>query len=361
MSDASTKRMIEMYMEEAEAPMFLSGHFRTPPQNIHDTEMVELDVTRDDEDIAVVVTDLSVGGRPNESSLYTNKGFTPPIFKEEGPVRAYNLLKRAPGANPFEDPRFGAEATRQAFQIFRKLERKIRRAVELMCSQVLQTGVVTLEDKTGAALYSLDFQAKATHFVTVGTEWAADGATGDPLGDLESLARVIRRDGKKKPNKLVFGSTAWQRFVRNADVQAQLDNRRINTGVIEPQERGEGGNFEGYIWVGQNRFEMWSYEGYFRPADGGSYVSYVDADKVIMLADEARLDLTFGSLPRIRPPEERALQFLPTRFADGERGLVLTTNSWFTADGETLMVSAGTRPLAIPTAIDTFGTLDVVP
>jgi hypothetical protein len=45
--------------------------------------------------------------------------------------------------------------------------------------------------------------------------------------------------------------------------------------------------------------------------------------------------------------------------SSGDRGLDLTTNAWFTPDGEHLMVSAGTRPLTIPTAIDTFARLDV--
>ena len=33
-------------------------------------------------------------------------------------------------------------------------------------------------------------------------------------------------------------------------------------------------------------------------------------------------------------------------------------NAWITPDDETMMVQAGTRPLLIPTAIDTFGCLD---
>src|SRR6185436_13716965 len=121
MSDASTRTMLDMYMEEASAPMFLSSFFKTPPRNVHSTEKVEIDIQRDDEDVAVVITDHSQGPRKNEATLYTNKGFTPPIFDEEGVVSAYNLIKRQPGANPFADPDFLANATFQAFSIWRKL------------------------------------------------------------------------------------------------------------------------------------------------------------------------------------------------------------------------------------------------
>jgi hypothetical protein len=36
-------------------------------------------------------------------------------------------------------------------------------------------------------------------------------------------------------------------------------------------------------------------------------------------------------------------------------------NAWITADGETMMIQAGSRPLFIPTAIDTYGCLDTAP
>ncbi len=39
----------------------------------------------------------------------------------------------------------------------------------------------------------------------------------------------------------------------------------------------------------------------------------------------------------------------------------MTTNAWFTPDNKHLKVSAGTRPLTIPTAIDTFGRIDTIP
>ena len=172
MSDASTSRMIEMYMEEAEAPMFLAGFFRSPPQNFHTSEKVELDIIREDPDVAVVVTDLTVGGRKNESTKYVNKAFTPPVYDEQGVISAFDMIKRSPGQDPFQDPNYAANALREAFAIGRRLERKIRRAIEWQAAQVLQDGTLTLVDSSGTTLYTLDFLAKATHKVTVSVSWA---------------------------------------------------------------------------------------------------------------------------------------------------------------------------------------------
>jgi hypothetical protein len=361
MSDASNTRLIRMYMEEADAPMFLSGFFQSPPENFHNTEKVEVDVIRDDEDVAIVLTDLTTGSRENEVTQYVNKGFTPPIFDESGRITAYDTIKRVAGQNPFADPDFSANATMQAFRLFRKLERKIRRAVELMSSQVFQLGVITLTDASGNALYTLDFGAKATHLKTVTTAWATDGTTGDPLGDLASLASVVRRDGKKNPTKLIFGTSAMQRFMANTKVQAQLDNRAMQLGQLAPQTRGQGATFQGFIWVGHYRFEIWMYDGFYRNPVTGLHTDYVSTNNVLMLSDGARLDLSWGAIPMIVQPEQRVMPFLPPRMNDSSVGLDLTTNAYVTPNGKHLIVEAGTRPLAIPTAIDTFACLTVVP
>lgn len=358
MSDASTTHMIGSYLEEASAPMFLSGLFRSPPENFHTSEDVEIDVQRDDEKVAVVITDLSVGPRVNENTLYTNKRFKPPIFDEAGPINAYDMIKRQPGKNPFESPEYGANAVKAAFAIYRKLELKIRRAVELMASQVLQTGTLSLTDATGAVLYTLNFQPKATHMATVSTTWATNGSAGDPLADLAALATVVRRDGKKEPKKLIFGESAFQRFLANAKVIQALEVRRLETAQIAPVSRGEGATFQGWVWIGHYRFEIWTYDGFYRHPQTGNLTPYVGTDNVIMHGD-GRLDLTFGGIPILVPPDQRVLPFLPPRISSEGRGLDLTTNAWVTPDGKHVMVSAGTRPLTIPTAIDTFARLDV--
>lgn len=359
MSDASNKRLLRAYMEEASAPMFLSGFFRSPPENYHTTEKVEIDIMRDDRDVAIAIQDLSASGRENEANLYSSKAFTPPIFKEDGTITSYHQIGRQPGQSPFENPDYAENAMNEAFRIFRRMERKLRRTIEWMASQVLTTGTVTLVNESGDALYTIDFKPKSTHFDTVGVTWAADGTTGTPLADVEDLAEVLVNDGMEEPDTLIFGKTAIERFLANAQVKARLDNRRMELGQIRPQPRGQGSIYYGDMVTGSHRFELYAYGGRYRHPQTGNLTKYVGDDTVIMLSSKARLDLSFGALPMIRRPEERAMAFLPPRMSDGERGLDLTLNSWFTPDGEHLKVRAGTRPLTIPTAIDTFGALDI--
>lgn len=356
----ATKRMIAAYNQEAEPTRFFTGMFRAPPENYHDSEEIEVDVMRSDEDVSVVIQDLSAGYRRNSHDEYTNKAFKPPIHKEAAPLNAFDLLSREPGSNPYSNEQFQVKGTARAFRAFRKLESKIRRAIELQAAQVLQTGTVTLKDSNGTALYTLDYKPKASHFPDAGTAWGAGGDT--PLADLASLGNEIRTDGLNDPDMLCFGENAWQRFIENETVRQLLDNRRIEVGNIRTGERvGDGGIFRGTIEIGNYQYEIWSYAGrYTDPATGNS-VQYMDPDKVVMRASAGRLDATFGAIPRFAAPDSRVMPYLPPRIMNGEGRVDLWTNAWLTEDGEQLFVGLGARPLMIPTAIDTFGCINVAP
>jgi hypothetical protein len=348
--------MLAPFIENAPAPMFISGWFRSDPKNFHSSEAVEIDIQRDGEEVAIAITDNAGGRRENENDKFTNKLYVPPKFDEELSIPASGLLKREPGQNPFEDPRFQATAILRAFNGFFKLQNKIRRGVELMCSQVLQTGSLTMINGAGTTIFSMSFSPKGTHFVTP-TAWAVGGATGNPIQNISDLAEVIRADGHSDPNVLIFGQGAWLRFLDNAQVQKYLTRDGLGQGNLNRQSRGKGATFQGVITCGAYQFECWTYNGKYKHAQTGTPTSYVGDNKVIMLSSGARLELSFGEIPIIMP-DRRVLE-LPPRISDGDRGIDLTVHSWLESGGKSLVVSAGTRPLPIPVEIDSFGCLTV--
>ncbi len=359
MSDKSTRKMIRGYEQTASPTLYLSGQFRAPAENFYDSEFVEFDIDRDDEDIAIVVTDLSTGKQMNSADLYTNKSFKPPIFNEEGAINSWDLIKREFGENPFASISLRANVVSRMLKLMNKLGKKINRTIELQASQVLQTGTITLTDSNGVALYTIDFLPKATHFPTAGTTWGQVGA--DPMGDLSSLADVNRNDGKIDSDYLIFGQAALRAFLSDAAVQALLDNRRIAKGdVIRTSHRGNGGKFHGTIDIDNNTYEIWSYAGRYKHPQTGASTKYIEDGKVVVKAADSRLDATFGSIPNIGKmlgiSGPVSMPEIPSRMMAG--GLGLSPHVYLTPDGRTLFGSVGTRALMIPTAIDTFGCLD---
>lgn len=381
MSDQSTNRMIAAYLEQAVSPMFLTSMFQSPAENFHATEKIELDIERDTEEVAIAITaSVQDGYRNNETTKYVNKSFTPPIFNEMATISGNDLMKRMPGRTPFEDPVFLADAMKKSFRVYNKLEKKVRRAVELMASQLLTTGTLTLTDSGSNTLYTINFSPKSGHFVTT-TPWATDGTTGDPIDDIAGLAVTLRRDGKQVPDQIIFGANgAWPKFLNNATVKQYLGRLgyglgQVGNGVqtapvdpailiaqsggVAPSRAGvEGATYYGRILINNYIYECWGYDAFYMAPNGGAFTPYVADNKVIVRASKGRLDLSFGAIP-ILSRDPRVEAFLPARISGPAQQVDLTPNAWLSLDGRTLNVSAGTRPMTIPTAIDTFGCLTV--
>ena len=357
MVDTTTKVMLAAYEQDAEPTMFLSGQFQSPRRNFHNAEEIEIDIVRSEEDIAIAIQDLSAGARLNSEDIYTNKGFKPPIFKEAGPINAHTLIKRMPGQDPFQAVDFQANAIARGVKLGRKVQRKILRAIEQQASQVLTTGTVTLIDSNGNAIYTIDYKPKVTHFPNAAIAW--DTANNTKLADIESLADVIRADGLHNPDMLEMGESSYELFIRDTDVLARMDNRRmVGNGIVALERLGNGGIFRGVIEIGNYKYDIWTYGGRYKHPQTGVSTKFIPDDKVIIRSSMGRMDATFGGIPRIGSPDPRIPAALTSRVSVPDQMFDMQMNSWITADGETMMVQAGTRPLLIPTALDTFGCLD---
>jgi len=360
MSTATTTKMIAAYEQISNPLMFLSGLFRSPPSNFHTSEDVKIDVVRSDEEVAIVISDLSTGYNMNSDDLYTNKKFKPPIFKEAMALNAADLIKRMPGQDPFQAPDFQANIIGRMFRGMSKVERKIRVAIELQASQVMQTGTVTLTDNAGVALYTIDYKPKATHFPTAGTAWNFPGST--KAADISALAEIIRNDGLSDPDQIIMGVDAFEAFISDTAIQDRFDNRRMDLGTIAPMEmRGGGGSFRGVVEIGNYRYDVWTYGGRYNHPVTGVKTQFIDPGKVIVRASSGRLDATFGAIPNIGKllgaDRSSLIPSLPSRLSLADGSMDLHTNVWLSNDGEQMFGGVGARPLLIPTAIDTYGCL----
>lgn len=363
MSGISSKTMLAAYLQNAWLPTgFFTGMFIVRPGNIYDTESVEVDVQRSGEQVAVVVHDISAGYRMNSADLYQNKEFTPPVYKEAFTISAFSLIKRQAGQNPFQSPVFRANLTNQFFKGMVKIDEKIRRAIELQAAQVLQTGKITLTDINGNPAYELDFKPKASHFPTAAVAW--DQAGSDKMGDIEALCDVIRNDGKARADQIIFGGDAWAEFMADEEVMAAFESRRIDVGMISrvPNRGQDAAQYRGSLDVGSYSLDVWTYGGTYEDASG-DVQEYLDPAKVVVRASSGRLDGTFGSIPNIGEilgtgPRQQLLPELPPRMTGVAEGVDFHTNVWTDERGENLYGGVGTRPLMIPTAIDTFACLD---
>lgn len=361
MGTATTKRLLKVYSQNAPATMFLCGLCVTPPENFFASEKVIVDIIRYGENVAVVVQDLSVDYRYSAGEIFTNKEYLPPIYKEANPINSFDLIKRIPGINPFENVDYRANLMSIIFRSYYEIERIFRRSIELQASQVFQTGTVTLIDETGKILYTLDYKPKATHFPTAAIAW--DQSNANPIKDISDLAEIIRNDGLSDPDQLLMGIDAFEAFLKNADVIKRFDTRRYGLGSIEPmQMRGDGGTYRGIVDIGTYRYEIFTYGGrYINPATR-VVTPYISPGNVIVRASDGRIDLCYGAVPNIGQilgtQANAILEEMPRRIQNVEGGMDLFPNAWVSVDGSQIFCGVACRPIVIPTAIDTYGCLN---
>lgn len=363
MSDASTKKMLAAYDQQASLTMFLSGLFKSRPEDFYDSETIEIDILREGETVAVPIPSISTTPHKNEAPQFVNKEFRAPVLSEQFALNSFDLLQRAAGDDPFMNRSFLAKANTLALRNMRLLENKIRRNIELQASQIMQTGGVTLVDNDANVVFEIDYLAKASHLQQVALSWS--NVAAPVLEDLDSLGDAIRTDGQAEPTDICMGISAYKNFL-NSDVITNgrfFDNRRADQGTIQRMRTiSTGGKLRGTLDIGQYQYNLWTYDGRYEAPDTGINTPFMNPDFVTMWVDGADLRATFGSIPQILGPDPRVAGILggAGRLSSPRRRMDLTRNVWTEPDGRTVHFSAGTRPLLIPTAIDRIGSLNTV-
>ena len=359
--DNKRKSMLRAYRQipNIDRNMFLTGFFQTTPQDITTSEFVTLDIVRGDEDIAPVLTDISTGAIVISEEVFTNKTIKPPAMALREPFNVWDLLNRQAGQTEYEDPSFQAVLAAKVANSWRTMSDMMKRTIELQASQILQTGIVTLPDSAGTARYTLDYKPKSSHFPTVGTAWS--NVAADVIGDLESLADQIRDDGLVDPVMVIMGATAFKNFLATNQAAKYFNKEVLNIAALDPRLTNNGGKFQGFVEVGNYRFDIWTYNGQYKNA-AGSKVKFVAADKVVMLSNMDDLDFrkVFGGIPVVVDSLVEVRQFLPSRVtvpgAFDFKPRVFTDEA-----AETTYSEIKSRPLLIPVSIDRYGCIDTTP
>jgi hypothetical protein len=359
MSNATTKVMLASYKEEREPIGFLAGQFRVPRNGIHSSEKVEIDIKRNGRKIAIAVQDLSTGARMNAQELFTNKELSPAVLREKTVINAFSLLKRSEGEIPYDNPDFRGKALKKAMEAGSDMNDKIQRTVELQAAQILQTGTITLNDENGDAMYQISFSPKTSHFPQVSVDWTSSSST--KINDILSLCNQIKADGKYTPDLLEMGETAYELFIQDEAILKRLDNTRIEgNGVVPLQRLGNGGIYRGIIEIGSYKLDVWTYPELYEDPETGTDTKYLSDRNVIVRASAGRLDATFGLIPKIGGRDPRLPAGLFQRVSSREDMVDIQFWAKILGNGDGLEVEVGTRPLLIPTAIDTFGCLNTV-
>ena len=118
------------------------------------------------------------------------------------------------------------------------LDDQIVRREEWMCAQALTTGRIRVLGE--GVDDTIDFLMEASHKITLSTgKWNAAGS--DPIGNLRQWKRgVIAKDSGRTANVAVLSGEAVDAFQANELVMKMLNTRRVDLGLIKPEELPDG-------------------------------------------------------------------------------------------------------------------------
>lgn len=335
-----TKTIVDFYRERIDPTNFLMSFF--PSIETSGLE-VSIEVQRGFEKIAVDVR-RGTDGNLNEFNVSTEKLFKPPYWREYFNSTNLQLYDRLYGATSIDDAVF-SEFINDVAEKYQTLRNKILRSQELLCSQVLQTGVITI-----ASDLNIDFKRKAASLVDPGAGTYFDSANSDPFVLFENGANFLRKVGKSRGGTInaILGDDAMRALLNNTKFNARQNLFHLQLdSVTGPQRQAVGSVLHGYITAGSYTFYLWTYPEFYDDASGTS-TPYVDPKKVILLPQQPRFKFAYGAVPQLIAPNSPPVRgaFILSDYIDQK----LKSHEYH-------IESAG---MPVPTAIDQIYTFKAV-
>lgn len=283
------RTMLEAVEQMKRARRFLgTTFFGASPVNFV-TKHVDIDIMKGQRKMAPFV-------RPNRPGQVVDRtgsvmrSYTPPYIKPKLETSAGLLLNhRQPGEHIYSGRTPLQRAGEQLARDMEDLDDQINRREEWMAAQALTSGQVHV---VGDGVDDIiDYQMSATHQVTEATLWSAAGS--DPIADLRKYKRRIAKDSGRTANAVVMSAEAADAFLDSESVITKLNTRRIDLGMIRPEELPDGVTYLGYL--NDPGLDLYSYEEwYLDPA--GDEKPMIPAGGLVMGPTTSRCGMLYGAI-----------------------------------------------------------------
>ena len=184
------------------------------------------------------------------------------------------------------------------------LGERVDRREEWMCREILMSGQVVMKhyaEKYGEGtpeekilrFYSSTFDNQ----FTPANDWDDPSAT--PYSDVSSMVQMLIQAGCPVKD-LVFSYDAWEKFLLDETTQKILNNRSIESGLIEPVEDGIA--YMGQMVIHGKKLDIFVYEEQYEN-DNGEIESFLPSGTVIVTAPGMG-KMLYGSIIQLENDEQ---------------------------------------------------------
>lgn len=323
-----TRTMLEAVEQIPSARRFLmQTFFNGGAPRTFATKTVDIDIVKGQRKMAPFVHPRMPGSIALRDG-YSTSTYAPPYIQPKMETTAELILKRAAGDNPYAARTPLERAGAQLGKDLVDLDDQITRREEWMCAQALTTGQVRV---IGEGIDdTIDYLMAADHKVTLSTKkWSA--ADGDPIGNLRTWKRKIAKDSGRSANVAVLSGEAVDAFQNNELVMKQLNTRRVDMGLIVPQELPDGVTYLGYL--NDPGVDLYSYDEWYLDAAGAEQ-PMITAGGLILGATNTRNAMLYGAIQDLEAIESGMVE--AARFP----------KSWVTKEPSARWLKLQSAPLA---------------
>lgn len=239
-----TLTMLEAVEQMATPRRFLMNtFFNAGSPETFATETVTIDITKGQRKMAPFVHPTLPGSVSQRTGISTST-YQPPYIQPKRVTRAEQILKRGAGESPFSTRTALERAGERLGRDLVDLDNEITRREEWMCAQALTTGRIRV---VGDGVDdTIDFLMEDTHKVALATgRW--NTSDSDPIANMRQWRRLIAKDSGRSANVAVLSAEAQDAFQSNDAVLKQLNTRRVDMGLIKPEELPDGVTYIGYL------------------------------------------------------------------------------------------------------------------
>lgn len=290
-----TRTMLEAVEQMVPARRFLQDTFFGRVETFP-TKTVDIDIVKGQRKMAPFVHP-NLPGNISTREGYQTSTYTPPYIQPKRVTTAENILKRSPGDNPYATRTPLERAGEQLGKDLADMDDEIVRREEWMAAQALTTGQIRV---VGDGVDdTINFLMPDTHKITLATlQWGTSGAK--PLDNLRTWKRLIAKDSGRTADVAVLSGEALDAFYSTPELIAQMNTRRVDMGMIKPQELPDGVTYLGYL--NDPGIDLYAYDEWYLDNEGATQ-PMITAGGLILGSSNTRNAMLYGAIQDVEAAE----------------------------------------------------------
>lgn len=309
-------------------------------RNTHATTKVRVDFYKGKRRVAPFVSEVLPSGVTKKLG-YVTDDFETPLVSVTDVTNIGDIMKRGFGENLYGGVKPQERAYKELLKTMKDFDEQIARREELSCVQAMLDGKVTVKGEGVNYIIDYGFTNKGT----VTSLWDAADSKADPVADLAAMALACKKNGYRKPDICVMERSAYNAFIKRCTELGYLDNKYFLNLMIAPKVQNEFLTYCGHL--AELAVDIYIYdEWYIDDWSGAEPIekSVMPKGKVLLASTNVEFSIEYGVLTFADVDTKDFYSIEGTRAAD----------SWVTKRPDQRFLSLSSRPLPVPTEVDSW-------